>query len=190
MNIQLEAELRNLQLATVGKILAGFSHELKNHLAIINESAGLMADLLAVKAADEEKVRSRFKQIIETIEERIKLANIMAQHLNGFAHRMDTPESVFQVNGPLVESLSFLERIVRLKKITLEAQLRENMPKLKSNPAIFQFIFFCLFIELISRLDKEGKAKVSSSLKGTENLIAIKTVGPRNTSGSITKETL
>ena len=40
---------RELQLAYLGKLMAGLSHELKNHLAIIKESNGLIEDLLSLE---------------------------------------------------------------------------------------------------------------------------------------------
>ena len=38
--------LREMQLACIGKLMAGLSHEFKNHWAIIKELNGLIEDLL------------------------------------------------------------------------------------------------------------------------------------------------
>ena len=41
-----ERDLRLLQLRFIGKILAGFTHESKNYIAIVKESAGLIGDMI------------------------------------------------------------------------------------------------------------------------------------------------
>ncbi|MCK5515752.1 MAG: hypothetical protein KAI39_02670, partial [Desulfobulbaceae bacterium] len=94
----MENRLRDSQLAFLGKLLAGYTHELKNHLAIINESSGLMDDLLEMSGGGDEKLHKRFKKIIATIGERISRANTMAMYLNRVAHRMDFPLSSCNVN--------------------------------------------------------------------------------------------
>jgi len=41
-------QFRQTEIAFFGRITAGVTHELKNVLAIVNESSGLMQDLLAL----------------------------------------------------------------------------------------------------------------------------------------------
>ena len=101
----MENRLRDSQLASLGKLLAGYTHELKNHLAIINESSGLMDD----------RIRERFKKIIVTIGECISQANTMAMYLNRVAHRMDVPASTFNVNDLLIEELALMKRFAAEK---------------------------------------------------------------------------
>ncbi|WP_028584948.1 hypothetical protein [Desulfogranum mediterraneum] len=46
MNAISDHELCQKRLAAHGRIMAGLSHEMKNHLGIIRESNGLVEDLL------------------------------------------------------------------------------------------------------------------------------------------------
>lgn len=162
MNINKEDGLRSLQLEALGRLLAGFSHELKNHLAIIKESNGLIDDKLAMGSIKDKALAEKFKKIVTTIEKRVNLAAIMAQHLNSFSHRMDTPFSLFHVNEAISEELAFLYRFARLKNIDVATELQDNLPPVYSNPSLFQFIFFEIFNYALSRCDKHGRIVVSS----------------------------
>ncbi len=181
MNMKMENTLRDRQLASVGKLLAGYTHELKNHLAIINESSGLMADLLDMTLSEDEKTRLRFKKIITTIGERIQEANDMANHLNNFAHRMDTSLSNFNINDLLIEELALIDRVARLKNIQLEVNLQDNIPSIYNNPSLFQFIIFTLIQEITNKLASGNIIKISSSIPGQTIHVSLNTSEPLET---------
>lgn len=166
----MEKELRHTQCAYMGKLLAGFTHELKNHLAIINESAGLMGDLLDMGKGKEEEALPKLKSIIETISDRINLADIMLKHLNGLAHRMDTPQSLFSLTEVVSEELALIKRFSRLKGIDIEVECGEDSYQVFSNPTLLQFVIFVLFDMALSNLESGGKIKVvfKSSIQGPQ----------------------
>ena len=165
--------LRNSQLASLGKMLAGYSHELKNHLAIINESAGLMDDLLEMGSIDDEQSVQRFKKSISLIWERINQADTMAKYMNSFAHKMDIPVSSFDVNELLNEELAFLERFFLIKSASLQKDLQSDLPSVRNNPSLLQFVIFAYIHRIIAGIDSGGEIAVSSQLKGQDILIII-----------------
>lgn len=168
-----ENVLRDNQLASIAKMLAGYTHELKNHLAIINESSGLMGDLLEMGGGDNDQSLPRFKKIISAIGERVSLANSMAKHLNRFAHRMDQPDAVFDVNDLLIEGLAFLERFSRLKRISLQHKLQPDLPAVHNNPSLLQFVFFTLVQRIIDQMESGGEIIFSTVRKGQNILISV-----------------
>ena len=165
--------LRDSQLASLGKMLAGYSHELKNHLAIINESAGLMDDLLEMGSIDDEQSVQRFKKSISLIWERINQADTMAKYMNSFAHKMDIPVSSFDVNELLIEELAFLERFFWIKSASLHRELQPDLPAVSNNPSLLQFVIFTYIHRIISGIDSGGEIAVTSQLKGQDILIII-----------------
>jgi signal transduction histidine kinase len=165
--------LRDSQLASLGKMLAGYSHELKNHLAIINESAGLMDDLLEMGTIDDEQSVQRFKKSITLIWERINQADTMAKYMNSFAHKMDIPVSSFDVNELLNEELAFLERFFLIKSASLQKELQSDLPSVRNNPSLLQFVIFAYIHRIIAGIDSGGEIEVSSQLKGQDILIII-----------------
>ncbi|OEU84068.1 MAG: hypothetical protein BA873_12475 [Desulfobulbaceae bacterium C00003063] len=161
----MENRLRDSQLAALGKLLAGYTHELKNHLAIINESSGLMDDLLEMSEGGDDKLHERFKKIIITIGERISQANTMAMYLNRVAHRMDVPASTFNVNDLLIEELALMNRFAAMKQISFELNLQEDIPSLYNNPSLLQFMIFSLVNELLETLESGSAIRFFSSMR-------------------------
>jgi len=170
--------LRDSHLKFLGKLLAGYTHELKNHLAIINESSGLMDDLLEMSEGGDEKLHQRFKKIIVTISDRISRANTMAMYLNRVAHRMDSPLSYFNVNDLLIEELALMERFSAMKNISFEKNLQKEIPSVHNNPSLLQFAIFSLVNQLIEKLENGSVIKFLSYAKGEDVEIHIASAGP------------
>jgi signal transduction histidine kinase len=181
-----ENTLRDSQLASLGKMLAGYSHELKNHLAIINESAGLMGDLLDMGNFDNEQTIQRFKKIILVIGERIDKANTMAKYMSRFAHQMDMPISNFNVNELLNEELTFLDRFFWIKSISVQKKLQPELPSVNNNPSLLLFVLFTHILQIIDRIDPGGEIVLSSQMKEQNILITID--APKLSAPTIDKE--
>lgn len=173
MPVKKENALRDRQLLTLGKMLAGYSHELKNHLAIINESAGLMDDLLDMGNFNNERTIHRFKKIISVIGERINKANSMAKYLSSFAHQMDVPISSFDINELLNEELTFLDRFFWIKSISVEKKLQQELPSVNNNPSLLLYVLFTHILQIIEKMDSGGKVVLSSQVKGQNIMITI-----------------
>lgn len=159
---KMEEAVRDSQLLSLGKILAGFSHELKNHLAIINESSGLMADILAMGEWEDQGLQEKFQRITGAIGDRVSQANQLVKHLNGFAHRMDTPSSTFMINEVLQEELALIARFAHHRKIDLQSDFGQGLPSLHANPSLVQFVVFAIITDLFSRMTEGGSISVSS----------------------------
>ena len=133
--------------------MAGFSHDMKNHLGIIRESNGLMGDIIEMSdLGDDEITVERLKKSIASIERRVIIAANMFHHLSGLAHRPDTPYSSFQVNDLIAEEYVFLERFSRLKQIDLVLELGDGLPALYNDPALLQHVFYRLYVLCLEQL--------------------------------------
>jgi len=174
----MENTLRETQLVSLGKLLAGYTHELKNHLAIINESSGLMGDLLEMSEGENKKNHQRFKKIITAIGERIAQANTMAMYLNRVAHRMDAPASTFNVNDLLIEELALMDRFAATKQIFVEKNFQKDIPPVNSNPSLLQFIIFLIVNELLETLECGSTIQILSYFRGQDIEICIESAGP------------
>jgi len=156
-------DLRFMQLRFIGKILAGFTHEIKNHLAIVKESAGLMGDMIQIgKTAENDS--SQYLEIIRSIEEQIEKAIVHFKYLNRFSHRMDTPLSSFNINDCLEELTALLHRFANQKRISLEKDFNKDLPSINSSPAILHFLVFNFLEDKMSKLDKNSRIIVKTDL--------------------------
>lgn len=162
--------LHDAQLAFVGRIIAGVSHEFKNHLSVTKELSGLLDDLLAA-GTDSLPGGERLTKITSGIEERIAAAAEMANHLGRFAHRMDFPLSSFSVNEVVGEIVFLTRRFARLKNIVLDLDPAPELPPLHSNPALLQFVIFSVAAPMFDHLEKQGAVRIATG--SVENRIRI-----------------
>jgi nitrogen-specific signal transduction histidine kinase len=166
-----EQDLRFLQLRFIGKILAGFTHEIKNHLAIVKESAGLMGDMLKMGKTAENG--SQYLEIIHSIEEQIERALVHFTYLNRFSHRMDTSLSTFNINESIEELTALLHRFANQKRIRIEKDFQKDLKSINSNPSMLQFLVFNFLEEAIAKLDKNGRIVVKTEIMNGSAAIRI-----------------
>jgi signal transduction histidine kinase len=167
-----EQELRLLQLRFVGKILAGFTHEIKNYLAIVKESAGLMDDMIKLgKSVPNDP--DQYLEIVRSIEEQIEKAIGHFLYLNRFSHRMDTPLSVFNINETLEELVALLKRFAAQKRISFEFDFQKEIKTVHNSPSMLQFIVFNLLEEKLSLLDEHSKIIIKTSMSNGSVIVRI-----------------
>ena len=211
MDAMTENTIRQEQVESFGQLMAGFSHDMKNHLGIIRESNGLMNDIIEMSGLGEDEASvERLKKAISSIERRVVIAANMLHHLSGFAHRPDTPYSSFQINDLITEEHTFLERFSRLKQINLALELKEGLPAVYNDPSLLQHVFYRLYVQCLEQLSSgqrfviitgqdEKNAKITFRLFGTpqvnleklsdKNLLAaIKKLEGKLETGAMTKD--
>jgi len=72
-----------------GQVSASISHEIKNALAIINENAGLLEDLVLMSAKGVPPDIDRLGRLGETIRRQVRRADDIVKKMNQFAHSAD-----------------------------------------------------------------------------------------------------
>jgi C4-dicarboxylate-specific signal transduction histidine kinase len=181
MKSRQEDRLREMQLAFIGRLMAGLSHEFKNHLAIIKELTGLIQDLLMLEKSEAVPPGDRFEKILSGINERINLAAEMCRHLSGFAHRMDQPLSSFSITEVLQEEIYLLSRFARQKQVNLIPAFDENLPVIFNNPSLLQFMFFCLVWPLLELLEGNSDIKIKAARQEDAVQIMVSSEGKKKT---------
>ncbi|MBT4874313.1 MAG: hypothetical protein HON48_03760, partial [Desulfobacula sp.] len=74
-----------------GKVNASISHEIKNILAIISETAGFLNDLTDLAKQGEDLKLSLLENCTESIAEDIQRGFDTIKQMNQFAHSVDVP---------------------------------------------------------------------------------------------------
>lgn len=156
-----------------GKLLSGFSHELKNHLAIINESKGLLHDYIEMGMISDKVLCDKLENILSQLDNRTDMITTMAHHLNSFSHRFDTPSSTFDLNELIIEQLFFLQRSARLKKIVLTTSVQKDGVSIFCNSAHLQFAFNHIINSSLNLLDENDQLHISTEQQDPNILIVI-----------------
>jgi C4-dicarboxylate-specific signal transduction histidine kinase len=141
--MMVETDLR--EVAFFGKITAAFTHEMKNVLAIIKESGGLMEDLLALSQNATFPSKDRFVRSLAAIAAQTKRGIELSNRLNRFAHSTDEAAATIDLNDILEQTVFLSERFARLKGVTLNLHPSEKALTLVASPIGLQMaVFACL----------------------------------------------
>ena len=133
-----EIQVKADELAFFGKIAAGVTHELKNVLAIIKESNGLMGDLLAMMKETPFAYREKFQRSIGRIEEQVRRGTEITSRFNGFAHSVDHPLASIDLNVIVAQTVLLAARFARLQRVELKEALSDRPVILVMNPFLIQ----------------------------------------------------
>ncbi|MGD2154595.1 MAG: hypothetical protein PVG79_15095 [Gemmatimonadales bacterium] len=110
------------EAAFIGKITAGATHELRNVLAIVKESAGLIADVVDSSDQLGAKRADRVSRAVGRIEAQVKRGSELLTSLNRFAHSLDHAEDEIDLDEA-AQQVSFLcQRVARQGKHQVQAQ--------------------------------------------------------------------
>jgi len=172
-----EVDVTFLHLRFIGRILAGFTHEIKNHLAIVKESAGLIGDMIQLGKSTQND-SGQYLEIVRSIEEQIEKSTAHFTYLNRFSHRMDTPLSTFSVNDSIEELAALLQRFANQKRITIDKDFQEDLAPVHSNPSMLQFLVFTFLEEMLAELDKNSR--ISIKTEGANNAVSIRIIPEGN----------
>jgi len=102
------------KLASIGRLAAGVAHEINNPLAIINEQAGLVKDLL--QYGDLSKNKDRFIQLIDSIQNSVIRCRTITHRLLSFSRRINIGKEDINVNDVIEEVLGFIEKEIQSKE--------------------------------------------------------------------------
>lgn len=144
------------ETAFLGKITAGMTHEIRNVLAIIKESAGFMGDLLDRCPDGSFPHQDRFPRILSKIQDQVGRGVEISTHLNRLAHSMDEPEALVKLNDLLDDIVFLMQRFARLKKVQLEAAPAVETVEIRVDPLRLQVVLAAGIEYLLNRARPEG----------------------------------
>jgi two-component system NtrC family sensor kinase len=164
------------RLASIGRLAAGVGHEINNPLAIINEKAGLVEDLLAVTPDFEHK--KTITGCLQSIGKSVTRCSAITHRLLGFAKRRDVKNEKLQVNDILKEVMVFLENSMLTNRIKIDSQLQEDLPEVVSDHMQLQQVFLNILNNAIDAVGKDGNISVMSHAVAGDVRIIIQDDGP------------
>ncbi len=154
--------MRALEMGFLGKITASVTHEIKNTLAIILESSGLLSDLLAFSPEESFPHKEKFQRVLATINEQVNRGVTLATRLNQFAHSMDEPVAEVKLSDLLELVVALMRRLARRRGIDLTAQVPEREISFRSDPFRLLLVLASVIEHLAGVLESGGKIVVQA----------------------------
>ncbi len=165
------------KLASIGRLAAGVAHEINNPLAIINEKAGLMKDLL--QYGDLSQNKDRFIQIISSIQESVTRCKTITHRLLSFSKRIDSVREDFNINEAIQEVVGFIEKEIHAKGINIVYEFQEDLPKITTDKGQLQQVLLNIINNAVDAVDIGGTIEIKTKLSDKNHIkIYIKDNGP------------
>jgi len=167
-----EAAFRQLQhshkLSSIGKLAAGVAHEINNPMAIINEKAGLMRDI--VESSENFNQKEKFLELINSILESVDRMKNITHRLLGFAKRIEVQFEELNINDVIKEVLGFLEKEALYRNIEIRLQLDVNLPRIYSDRGQLQQVFLNILTNSIEAVQEDGLIIITTWQEGAEKI--------------------
>ena len=159
------------KLASVGRLAAGVSHEINNPLAIINEKAGLMKDI--IERNENFPEREKFIGLISSIHRSVDRSRVITHRLLSFAKRMDVNLEDVDLADLLKEVIGFLEREAFHRNIDLRLNFDPELPGIISDMGQLQQVFLNIVTNAFEAVENGGMVHITTSIKDESNVQVI-----------------
>lgn len=156
------------KLSSIGRLAAGVAHEINNPLAVINEKAGLMKDLIEFTPDFPEK--ERFLGPVGAIIGSVERCRAITHRLLGFARRMDVEIQVLDVNNVMGETIGFLEKEALYRNIKLNLNFAKELPRIESDRGQLQQVFLNILNNALQAMDDGGTLSVATFERDEESI--------------------
>ena len=160
-----EAALREIEhshkLSSIGRLAAGVAHEINNPMAVINEKAGLMKDL--IELGGEFENRNKFLALSQAIIDSVERCRLITHRLLGFARRIEPHIENMDINEVIRETVGFVEKEARYRNLDLKLQLGDNLPEIASDRGQLQQVFLNLLSNAFAAVGDGGAVTVCTS---------------------------
>lgn len=113
-------ELITCGMRFFGRMSASATHEIKNTLAIINESAGLLEDLSRMARTNPPLSTARVTDISQRVARQVKRADLVVRKLNRFSHSFDRETQVTDLEETVCFVLDLASRLIEMQGVSVK----------------------------------------------------------------------
>lgn len=147
------------KLASVGRLAAGVAHQINNPMAVINEKAGLIKDLLAIDANGIDEMRLR--RLTDDISVAAKGAGAITHRLLGFARHLPMEIGPVLLDQLLRELVGFLTHDAEYRPIEVSVDIESQGRIIQSDQSLLEQAFFNIINNAVSAVGEGGRIDIT-----------------------------
>ncbi len=149
------------KMATLGRLAAGVAHEINNPLAIINEKAGLLQDI--VSHDPDFPKRQKILGVLDSITTSVERCSRVTRRLLGFGRRMETSKERIDLGGLINDVLEFQRTEASHRSIRIEVEVDREVPVIESDRGQLQQVFLNLISNAYAAVRDGGRIDITVS---------------------------
>ena len=161
-DLRREAMLHNIEhtskMASIGRLAAGVAHEVNNPLAIINEKAGLIKDIL--ERSRDQADPAKLEKQVDAILTSVKRCSDITHRLLGFARHMDLRIEPVAVDALIRDVLGFLDKEAKFRNIVVEMNVSDTLPTIYSDKGQLQQLFLNIINNAFDAMHADGRLDI------------------------------
>jgi len=146
------------KLASIGRLSAGVAHEINNPLAIINEKAGLIKDILTYSEIPVQN--PRVIELIDSVLSSVERCGTITKRLLSFARHMDSTFETINLPNVIHDVLGFLHKEAEYRNIVITTDLADDIPEFISDRGKLQQIFLNIINNAFSAMKTAGRLNI------------------------------
>ncbi len=158
------------KMASIGRLAAGVAHEVNNPLAVINEKAGLIKDMLAFQ--EQSNQNQKLMGLVDSVLASVERCGRITRRLLKFARPWGVSMEPIKVGQVMHEVLGFLGKEAEHRSISIHVDVAEEIPQFESDRGKLQQIFLNLLTNAFAAMSDHGRLEITARCEN-ENYIAI-----------------
>jgi signal transduction histidine kinase len=158
------------KMAAIGRLAAGVAHEINNPLAIINEKAGLLKDLLTL--SEKMPPKDKLLKLVDSVLVSVERCSGITHRLLGFARHMDVQTEDIDLELLIKGVLSFLEKEASYRNLQVTVQAADDVPAIKSDRGQLQQVFLNIINNAFAAVGQGGIVRITVERAG-ENQVSV-----------------
>ncbi len=144
-----------------GRIIASYTHEIRNILAVIRESAGLMQDIMGLIPENDMPHYDKLTNSLAAVERNVLRGHDLSTRLNEFAHSSDVETAETDLYQSIDMLASLCKKIAERQKVAIKVVQPDQPVILKTRPIELLLTVFMCVESLFSSTEKESEISVS-----------------------------
>jgi C4-dicarboxylate-specific signal transduction histidine kinase len=157
-------------LAFFGAVTASVSHELNNVISIIDQTTGLVEDIVAAAERGAPISAEKLEQIVGSLQRHTSRGLEIIKRLNKFAHSSDVPRREYDINEAAGNVVELSRRLAGLKRVNLDVHVSSAPVMVNGNPFLVQQLIFASIQRALQDAgrDETISVRVESAKSGAE----------------------
>lgn len=181
----------NREAAFMNKITASVTHEIRNVLAIIKESAGLIEDMVRLSGEGGSLMPDKLMRAVDRIGAQVNRGAELMANLNRLSHSLDRTGERVNLNQEVRQVAGLIQRFAKLKGHLVEVRAGDEDVTVAVNPLWLQMALYTAVECCLEQLPAAGTVTIQAARRGDRAVVelmgevgdAVATVSPSQAGG-------